>query len=363
VNLSDFLKRKWTAGWAVTTGALVLFVGMTNIASAKAKCPDVPNPVVSLEFGSRYKADSNTRSDIDAESDAEVTSVLKSIDRFIQGLTRQIGKAQAEDDQKKQLIMSSCVLNAIHAWAKADALSDMRTANAKLAVPSRIGGIAIAYAETRSMVPGMEAEKQAIETWLLARAKATMDFFDNDATKGASRNNLRAWASLGVGQIGILSKQTELVDWSIDSNRTMVTGSAADGSIPLEMRRKKYALHYQLHALTPLVTSIAMICDAGYGNGQADLERLKIIAGFSLNGVKNPKIVEAIAGEAQTVEPGLKANTESLAWLEPYASLTGEKDVNAVLLEIRPLLNSKLGGDVTRIYGNRHIDCETRTIR
>jgi poly(beta-D-mannuronate) lyase len=361
--LVDLTHGKCLRLFVIPIVAIVLFGAMSSLASAKDECFDYPDPVVSLEFGSRYKDDSKTRSDIDADSDAEVTKALKTIDVFIQDLTRQIGKAQAEKDPEKQLAMSICVLNAVHAWAKADALSDMRTTNTKLAVPSRVGGIAIAYAEAKTMIPGMDAEKQVIETWLQARARATTDFFDNEATKGASRNNLRAWASLAVGQIGILSKQKDLIDWSVDSNRTMIAGSAEDGSIPLEMRRKKYALHYQLHALTPLITSIAMICDAGYGNGQADLTRLATIVHFSLDGVQNPALVETVAGASQTVKPGLKANATSLAWLEPYASLTGDQQVAAKLAELRPLLNSKLGGDVTRIYADRGISCKTDTIR
>ncbi len=342
---------------------IVLLGGLSSVSYAKEQCLDPREPVVSLDFGSRYKADSKFRSDIDTESDAEVTKALKTIDVFIQDLTRIVGKAQTEEDPEKQAAMSTCVVNAVYDWAKADALSDLRTMNAKLAAPARLGGIAIAYAEAGNMIPDMQAEKQVIETWLQARARATMDFFDNEATKGASRNNLRAWASLAVGKIGIISKQKELVDWSIESNRTMIAGSADDGSLPLEMRRKKYALHYQLHALTPLVTSIAMLCDAGYGNGDADLARLGTIVHFSIEGVKNPALVEAVADAHQTVKPGLKTNAASLAWLEPYVSLTDDKGISAELADLRPLLNSKLGGDVTRIYGKSHTDCNTDPVR
>lgn len=353
-------------GWrlsAVQIIAIIFLGGLPSFAAAKEQCFDYSDPVVSLEFGSRYKADSKNRSDIDEESDAEVTKALKTLDVFVQALSRQISKAETEENPEKQAAMSACVLNAVYAWAAADALSDMRTMNAKLAVPSRIGGIAIAYAESKNAASGMDAEKQTIENWLQGRARATMEFFDNEATKGASRNNLRAWASLAVGQIGIVTQQKDLVDWSVESNRTMIAGSADDGSLPLEMRRKQYALHYQLHALSPLVTSIAMLCDAGYGNGQADLTRLETIARFSIEGVKNPALVEKVAGAPQTVKAGLKSSVGSLAWLEPYAGLTGDQEVIAELAELRPLLNSKLGGDVTRIYGDRRITCGTDIIR
>ncbi len=81
-----------------------------------------------------------------------------------------------------------CVVDSIYTWAKADALNDMRTFNAKLSVPARIGGLAILYANPairfRSSGPRTDCRK-----WLQKRAEETVYFFENEATKGAARNN------------------------------------------------------------------------------------------------------------------------------------------------------------------------------
>lgn len=331
--------------------------GATTAGAAEQTCFPAPKPVMSLGFGSRYEAASKSRSDLDEDSDAKVTKALKPIDEFIQDLAKQVTKAGTEKDIATRRLYQRCVIDNVYVWAKADALNDMKTPNAKLSVPSRIGGIAIAYAEARNQVPGLGDKQRTIESWLLKRARETVEFFDNEATKGASRNNLRAWASLGVGEVGILAEDRALVDWAIMSNKTMIDGASPDGSLPLEMNRMRYALHYQLHAMTPLVASVARLCDAGYGKGGADIGKLGTMARFSIEAVKDPKLVQKINGKSQTVKPGLKANLSSLAWLEPYVALSNDTKMEKELGSIRPLNNSKLGGNQTALYQGRRISC------
>jgi poly(beta-D-mannuronate) lyase len=324
-------------------------------AHAAEICQPVPAPVVSLGFGSRYIADSATRSDIDDESNAAVNAALKPIDNFIQDLSRDAGIALTDPAKRRE--KAACVFAAVLVWAKADALSDMRSMNASLAVPSRIGGIAMAYGQVRAFVPQRNAERKIIEDWLKRRAIETRNYFDTDAPPNASRNNLRAWASLAVGEIGILTRDPALSAWALASNKTMISHANSDGSLPLEMGRGKYALHYQIHAVGPLVTSMARLCEAGYGVAGADIDRLRKIARFSVYGVHNPGIVAQIAGAPQTFDTDLKKIAGTLAWLEPYKALTDEDPMKPSLQHIRPLLNSKLGGDLTRLYGKRKITC------
>jgi poly(beta-D-mannuronate) lyase len=312
-------------------------------------------PVVSLDFGSRYTADSKTRSDIDEESNQAVDDALKPIDKFIQDLSRETNASATGDDGS--VANARCVFDAVFAWAKADALSDMQSMNAKLAVPSRLGGIAVAYGQVRGLTQKSGKEIAVIESWLKRRANETRVFFDTEAPKNASRNNLRAWASFAVGEVGILTSDTTLVAWAQNSNKAMIDQSSADGSLPLEMARGKYALHYQLHAVAPLVTSIARLCDAGYSAAGADAAKLRRVARFSVAAVANPLLVVKIAKVEQqwTADPKKLAGT--LAWLEPYMALSADAGLITKTTVVRPLLNSKLGGDLTRIYGRRKIKC------
>lgn len=351
---------RWTLNHRIAASLLTLAAAMAMPHGAKAAdetCFKTPTPVMSLGFGSRYEAKSVSRSDIDEDSDAAVTKALKPIDQFIQNLAKIVSKAQKETDVTTRRAYQRCVVDSIYTWAKADALNDMRTFNAKLSVPARIGGLAILYAESRDQVPGLQDHERIVEKWLQKRAEETVYFFENEATKGAARNNLRAWASMAVGEVGVLNRDRGLVEWSILSNKTMITNAAPDGSLPLEMNRQRYALHYQLHAMTPLVTSVARLCEAGYGKGGADLDKLTTMARFSIAAVKDPKIVQKINGKSQTVKPGLKNNLSAIAWLEPYVSLTNDLEMEKEFETFRPLSNSKLGGNLTALYDGQRISC------
>lgn len=350
----------WTLNRHIAASLLAIAAAIATAPAAQAAdetCFKTPTPVMSLGFGSRYEADSKSRSDIDEESDAAVTKALKPIDQFIQNLAKIVSKAQTEKDIATRRAYHRCVVDSVYAWAKADALNDMRTFNAKLSVPARIGGLAILFAESRDQVPGLHDRERIVEKWLQKRAQEIVYFFENEATKGAARNNLRAWASMAVGEVGVLNRDRGLVEWSILSNNTMITNAATDGSLPLEMNRQRYALHYQLHAMTPLVASVARLCEAGYGKGGADLDKLRTMAHFSVKAVKDPKIVQKINGKSQTVKPGLKNNLTSLAWLEPYVALTNDLDMEKEFASLRPLSNSKLGGNQTNLYDDQRISC------
>ena len=352
--------KRWTLNRHIAVSLLAITAAMAMIPKAEAAeetCFKTPTPVMSLGFGSRYEADSKTRSDIDEDSDAAVTKALKPIDQFIQNLAKVVSKAETEKDVATRRQYQRCVVDSIYAWAKADALNDMRTFNAKLSIPARIGGLAILFAESRDQVPGLHDRERIVEKWLQKRSQEIVYFFENEATKGAARNNLRAWASLAVGEVGVLNRDRGMIEWAILSNNTMIVNASSDGSLPLEMNRQRYALHYQLHAMAPLVTSVARICDAGYGKGGADLEKLQTMARFSVAAVKDPKIVQKINGKSQTVKPGLKNNLSAIAWLEPYVALSNDLEVKAEFEALRPMSNTKLGGNLTKLYDGRRVSC------
>ncbi len=85
----------------------------------------------------------------------------------------------------------------------------------------------------------------------------------------------------------------------------MIVNASPDGSLPLEMNRQRYALHYQFacHGSAGHVGSRGSAMP-GYGKGGADLDKLQTMARFSVAAVKDPKIVQKINGKSQTVKPG-----------------------------------------------------------
>ncbi|AJY46339.1 alginate lyase family protein [Martelella endophytica] len=111
---------------------------------------------------------------------------------------------------------------------------------------------------------------------LESRLVDTVDHFnywDNEAPPMARLGNLRLWAAYAVTEAGLILDRQDFIDWALESQRAVLSTEEADGSLPYEMRRGAYALHYQLHALAPLAASAALLCHAGQGYSEAEQGR------------------------------------------------------------------------------------------
>jgi poly(beta-D-mannuronate) lyase len=339
----------------IAPGLVALILGspgaVTGALAEEFSCPEFPKPSVVLEFGSRYKDESKSRSEKDKNSDEEVTKALKPSDDFVQDVTK-ISNRALEDPELRDVV-TECVIGAVHDWAEADAFSDMRTMNARISYPARVAGIAVAYKQVRPFAEDYAEEREEIESWLGRRADEIVEFWNNDAPPLASQANLRAWAALATTQIGLILDEPSYLDWSLLSMRIILDTQDEDGSLPLEMRRGKWGLHYQLHAMAPMTVSTALLCQAGYRNPEAYEERLDEAVAFSLKAIGDPGIAEEITGKEQTVEAGLdNQKTFAIAWLEAYQNFNFDPEFDKELQDFRPMNNSKLGGDLTLLYRN-----------
>lgn len=326
--------------------ALALVTNTASAQDAPPACPAATPPVVTLGFGSRYAADSKTRSDFDAESDAAVTAALKPIDDFIADLARQTDVLLADmPDQSTKAAIANCVIDRIHDWAAAAALSDLKSLGANLSAPSRIGGIAFAYAAVRDRVPP-DARTALIDAWLATRARQTMLFFTLAAPTRAAQNNLRAWAGLAVTRIGLTLDDPTLIDWGSASAQLVACTAAPDGSLPNEMWRGRLALHYQTHATGPLVLTAALLQDTHPNLFAACDNAIPRIVGFTLAGLADPAIVKAITGKTQSVGgPAKPPRDFELAWAPAYLRFNPDPALETLVAPIEKLGNSKLGGD------------------
>ena len=334
---------KWTLTLAAT---LSLFSPAIALAQETPPdpfvCSEVPEPVVSLDHGSRYVAGDDSRSEFDAASNLDVDMQLKPVDMFITDLALAANRAISSPED--QPAAASCVLSGLVVWAKADALSELATMNAQLSAPSRIAGLAFAYAQVQPFL-NLPADQALVEAWLAARATATMDYFDADAPKNASRNNLRAWAGLAVGRIGLTLKDTAMVDWADASVRLVACQAEIDGSLPLEMARKDLALHYQLHAITPLVVMAALLQDSGRDLFSACDGAIHRAVDFALAALKDPKMIRMLTGHAQSYFNGTEElRGFELAWAEAYLSYFPSSKLEDFISTFKPLANSKIGG-------------------
>ncbi|TPW27666.1 alginate lyase [Martelella alba] len=317
--------------------------------SGSPACPAFPEPTVILDYGSRYAADSEDRSDLDAKADEAVTKALADADNFVRQLAdlsnaAMINPAIAAEN-------AGCVIDGIYDWATAGAFSQLDTENAELTYPSRLAGVAAAYRQVRPLVTDRAAEKSTIETWLQTNAEAMIRYWNDDAPPRARVSNLRAWAAFAVTEAGLLLDEPDFLDWASDSQSLILDTQLEDGSLPVEMRRGKYALHYQLHALAPLTVSRLLLCQAGHFASADDIARLRKGVEFALDGISDPERIAQIAGKQQSLPSGLVNQQKfEIAFLEAYLSLIDDVPLDLKLRPLRPLSNSKLGGDLTMLY-------------
>ena len=335
--------------------ALVAAFVSTAAANAEIGTAEAPvcftpfAPVIKLAYPSRYTKDSKSRSDFDEKADAAVDAALKPVDDFIIKLASEANNSLTSPDAKA-VLAADCVVDRIHDWAVADALSALESDGAQMSVPSRVAAIAIAYAQALPKAT-QDARQSVIEAWLRARVQASMVYFDTKAPPRASKNNLRAWAGLGAAQVGLTLNDTAMIDWAVASVERVACTANADGSLPNEMWRGKLALHYQIHAVGPLVFTAALLKDKTPGLLQACDSAIIRAAQFAVAGAKDPKIVEPLAGEKQKFEADpAKLKAFEFAWITAFLSQVEDPQIKAFAQNFDELSNSKLGGKQSLIW-------------
>ena len=306
-------------------------------------------PVTKLAYPSRYTKDSKSRSDFDEKADAEVDAALKPVDDFIKKLAAAANNSLTRSNEKA-VVAADCVVDRIHEWAVADALSLLESDGAQLSVPSRIAAISIAYAQALPKAT-LDDRQAVIDDWLRTRVQASILFFDTKAPPRASSNNLRAWAGLGAAQVGMILNDDAMITWAGASVQRVACTANADGSLPNEMWRGKLALHYQIHAVGPLVFTAALLKDKVPGLLQACDNAVIRAAQFAVAGAKDPQIVEKITSEKQTFNPDpAKLKAFEFAWITAFLSQVEDADIKAFALNFDVLSNSKLGGKQSLIW-------------
>jgi len=312
-------------------------------------CIDMPEPVVSLDYGSRYTDESADRSDIDKESNQAVNEALGPIDGFISDLVAQANTAISGDDGAAEA--AACVVDALAVWADADALSELESMNAQISSPSRLGGMALAYLQAKTAFAPDPDKAEVIESWLRERMRAAAAYFDDEAPPKASRNNLRAWAGLAATAAGEATGDDWLTSWGAHTAATVACQADEDGALPLEMERGNRALHYQLHAVAPLVVSAAFLDSEGYPTFSLCNEAIPRIVGFTIDALQDAELVTEKAGEPQTYFEGDdEVESFELAWAEAYLAIFDDPDLAAFVEDYRPLGHSKLGGSQSALW-------------
>lgn len=335
--------------------AQVVWAGLAGLVftgAALADCPEPPEPVIGLDFQSRYSADSATRSEIDADAADAVEEALRPVEDFI----RDLADAATDAARDHDTAAAECVMAQMAAWGRADALSEMGSSTSALTVGARLAGFALILRQMQALAPGSVDGREAGE-WLDRRIAEQIAFWETDAPDGARQGNLRAWAALAAAARSADRdgpNALRFAFWSGASVAYVLCTAKPDGSLPQEMRRGPRALQYQLHALAPLTVSALILQQAGLPIAPVCDGALDRAVGFALDDLDSGSATRAITGEEQTFFSGKDEIEEfHLAWVAAYLALDGITHGDAArqrTATFGDLNYSKLGGNQTQMW-------------
>ncbi|MFZ7092434.1 alginate lyase family protein [Primorskyibacter sp. 2E233] len=331
----------------ILTAGLAVAAQM-GLAQDGGSCAPAPEPVLSLSFESRYKGSGEARATLNEETEAEAEAALKPLDDFIRDLSSALG-AMLEKPGNQRRSDANCLIGQMAEWARADALSDQGSETTRLTIAARLAAFGIIAGKALPHTTDYAALDE-IRGWLTRRMTEQTLFWE-EAPSGAASGNLRAWAGLAAAATSALTGDVVMRSWATWSTAYVLCSANDDGSLPQEMTRGKYALHYQLHALAPLVTAVLILERQGVSLMDQCGRALDRAAGFALSDLESGAKTEAITGQVQSFFDGTATLEDyQLAWLEPYLVLRSDSRAEQLARDRRPLSFSKLGGNQTLLW-------------
>ncbi|SPF77993.1 alginate lyase family protein [Pseudoprimorskyibacter insulae] len=332
--------------WVLGTAPLLL-----STTAMAQDCPATPDPVFTLDYGSRYADDSVNRSDLDAAKSAEVDEALGPVDDFLRDLTNIANGVYLPDAD--QGAVADCVLGQVADWATVGALAHLQSGNAKMTIGSRLASLGLIVLQAAPFRT-TDRDLDAIRPWLADLMQRQMMYWEADAPDGAKRGNLRAWAALGGAAAAAILEDPVVRGWSAWSATYVLCTAEEDGSLPQEMSRGRYALHYQMHAAAPLSVAAALLYRQGVDIRDRCDDALGRVVGFIKSDIYDGKITEAKVGEPQSYFDGTDTlEGFHLAWIEAYLTIANDPNLDTLAEPYRPMSYSKLGGNQTLMWAKQ----------
>ena len=335
----------------LTAFSLGMALTLLPVVALAQVCPMAPEPVVSLDYDSRYQADNTERSDIDPKADAEVDKALGPADDFLRDLTSLANSGFKEGADRAAV--ADCVVSQIAVWAGAGAFTKLQSPASNLTMGSRIAGFGLVLLQVLPHTTRGD-DVAVIKDWLALLQRNQTRFWEMGAPDKARFGNLRAWAALSAATSADILDDAALRAWSLWSVNFVLCSADPDGSLPQEMSRGKYALKYQLHAIAPLVVATLLLERKGVDVQSLCDGALARVIDFAVADLDSGTATEAITGKVQSFFDGSdQIEGFHLAWLEPYLMFDKSADktaLQALATRYKPLNYSKLGGDQALIW-------------
>lgn len=331
------------------TGYLVPAPGPKDLQKTpRYDCGTPDAPLISLDVKSKYRQDDASRATIDEEAEEVYSEAVEPLRNYVKALVK-ISNAYVRSEPRNTAA-AACALAWLDSWAKAHALTDMRTRQASHNQGQAVGGIALAYLQVRN-APGLpDDQKKRVEAWLDTLGHQVMDAMNgNDGV--SSRNNHRYWNGLSAIASGIAVGDATLIKWGAESARIGIRQITRDGTLPLEITRAKRARDYHLFAAEPLIATAELARAQGIDLYAENDKALSRFVNRVVESVVDPSFFEKTTGSRQEPYPGDGTVPGSrIAWLEIYQSRYPSPQAEALLQSKRPVASSGIGGNTTLLF-------------
>ncbi|MBB2820015.1 UNVERIFIED_ORG: poly(beta-D-mannuronate) lyase [Rhizobium esperanzae] len=320
--------------------------------NGKRDCSEkLPAPVATLNLTSIYEDDDESHSSIDPKNKDRYDKAIAQTRQFAAFVTKYASNYTETDGNK--LDAASCALAALDSWARADALSDLKTRQSYLSATRIVAGAALAYVQVRPAATLLKFDTGAIEKWLGGLAERTIPVYTESGDRDSNRQNHRYWGGFAVTAVGVAIGRRDFLDFGFESYKLGVCQVTADGALPLELMRKKKARDYHLHATGPLVMMASLLQANGYDALSQCDNGLQRLAHFALDSINDPSKMEMLAGEPQVNLPRDKRGLirpDRIAWLDAYLRYyPNDRNTYGKLFD-GDLFSSNLGGRINILY-------------
>ncbi|KKC33949.1 alginate lyase family protein [Devosia psychrophila] len=274
------------------------------------------------------------------------------------------GRALAGDDAATdmlgQLLLTWSAANAFEATQE---VQDAYYALKRVMLP-----VAVSYSIIRPQLD-VEDNKQLVD-WIDPLVRRVDHLFAGEV----DLNNHRDLADSALMVWGAVIGDAQLVAKGMDRYLATLAEARPDGSVPLETRRGSRALWYTRQLLSSL-TVMAEVAK-GQGNGlyaeKVDQVTIWTMMGFLLNGIHNPVLVNAYAGQNYIPGPSIDFRSQDYGFLQargngrhylafmealaaqPPAGLGQQRTAEALQrlgIDERPLIDEFAGGNATCFWG------------
>ncbi len=251
-----------------------------------------------------------------------------------------------------------CLIRLLARWAEEGAFLNLGFGKGGIQTwfqtePSLIAA-ALAYSVVKRDVPGMEAEKQAVENWLVAVARRHMS--RKGAEDGSCCNNHFYRRATYAAMIGVLVGDNDLFRIGVSAIYAALSEATPEGALPLEMKRGQRAARYQNYATMYLVFIAQIARMQGYDLFALEVNgrRLDDIVDMALDMTIDPSVAAKFSGSLGQ-DSDFTRHGQYLSWIELLPGMSAHADrARTILADRRPLYNRSLGGFITLYFDS---DC------